>query len=179
MKLSEFSRKLPDFNSISDMDLKVKNLKLVLSQIKKINLKSNRHDKLKLVIQSALEISGCTRGAIMILNNGELEFKTGLNLNEKTILEREFNISYSICSEVLKTGKSVFLEKAQADNEFSPTQSILSLNLQTIFCSPLIAENEKIGVLYTDCQSLSSKNMDAVQEYFEMFAEHAAIALQS
>jgi len=57
MKLSEFSRKLKDFNSISDIDLKVKNLKLVLSQIKKINLKSNRHDKLKLVIQSALEIS--------------------------------------------------------------------------------------------------------------------------
>lgn len=179
MKLSEFKSRVPDLAALSELNNKVENFKNVLNLVKQINVETNKRKVLNLIIQSALKVSGCTRGAVLILKNDELDFKIGLNINNAVISESEFNISYTVCNDVINTGKSMFIEKTQGSDSFQPTVSITALKLQTIFCSPLIIDDKKLGVLYTDCANMSGTDISAVNEYFEIFASHAAVALRN
>lgn len=178
MKLSEFKQKLPGESQLNELNSRVQGLMLVLDLVKQMNMKISRRDILKTIIQYAMKISNCSRGAILITENDDLEFKIGLNINNDSVSENEFNISYSVCNDVLKTGSSMFIEEAQGKN-YQPTVSIVSLNLHTIFCSPLTFDGSVFGVLYVDSTSLSTNNMDAINEFFEIFADHAAITIKN
>lgn len=164
-------------DNIEEAANKLRTIKMVIDLVNLINKKLYNRNILKTVIDCAMKISGCARGAILIPKNNELVFKLGLNKHNTIITEKEFNISYSICNEVFESRKSIFIEKAQNGSAHSITDSIISLNLQTIFCSPMIHENEALGVLYVDSTYFKGEYVSTVLEFFEIFASHAAVAL--
>lgn len=53
-----------------------------------------------------------------------------------------------------RPGQSRFIEGAQSDVSLESSKSILRLDLQTILCSPLITDGNKIGVIYVDSKYL-------------------------
>ncbi len=159
-------------------ETKVRDLELILSVIKNINSSLILEDVLTLVLTNAIELTGLERGFIVLKNqSGILEYKLGMDSNGLVLPEHFFNISNTVVEEVFRTGQSRFIEGTQSDFGGFTSKSILNLSLQTILCTPLIINQNKIGVLYVDSKYLKKIRNREIIYTFEILAGQAAIAI--
>lgn len=159
-------------------DTRVRDLELILSVIKNINSSLILDDVLNLVLTNAIELTGLERGFIVLKNlDGILEYKLGMDSNGLVLPEHFFNISNSVVEEVFKSGQSRFIEGTQSDFGGYTSKSILNLSLQTILCTPLIINQNKIGVVYVDSKFLKKIRNKEIIYTFEILAGQAAIAI--
>jgi signal transduction histidine kinase len=166
--------------SISSSGLNSNNLEIILETIRSINNSLILEDVLNLVIKHSILITNSDRGFIVLLNeHGDLEFKLGLDSEGNTLSESAFNISTSVVKDVFLSGSSRFIEGAQSDTNFDRSKSILQLELQTILCSPLKTQDEKIGVVYVDSKQLQHVKVREITDTFEILAGQAAIAIKN
>ena len=178
MKLTDFKEKYIN-NTYESKEQKV-DLELILDVVKKINKSLALKDVLATVLSNAIKITETERGFIVLKNRqNELDYHLGLDENGNPVSEYNFDISQSVVEDVFATGNSKFIEEAQSDSKVNSAQSILNLSLQTIFCSPLIVDKKKIGVLYVDSRKLQKLNMREITFAFEVLAGQAAIAIQN
>ena len=110
---------------------------------------------------------------------GKLEFKLGLDSNGKELPESLFQISNSVVEDVFYNGQSRFIEGAQSDVTLESSKSILRLDLQTILCSPLITDGNKIGVIYVDSKHLHKIKEKETTNTFEILAGQTASAIRN
>ncbi len=184
MKFSEFKKNLEtNGNKIPAPDessVKIKNLEVILDIVKSINKTLILEDVLELVLKKAIELTNSDRGFIVLRNSsGSLEYKLGLDSENNQLNEEMFHISTTVVHDVFTTGQSRFIEGAQSDANNDPSKSILSLELQTILCSPLITEDKKIGVIYVDSRHLHKINVKEITDTYEILAGQAATAIRN
>ena len=184
MIFSDFKENLANRNRIfvedNIQEIKRK-MELILNIGNRINRSLMVDEVLKLVLSNAIEISNAERGFIVLKSNyGNLEFKLGLDCNGQILPFPSFdNICTSIIEEVFYTNQSRFIEFAQSDYSSSHSRSIHELELQTIACSPLIAGNNKIGVIYVDSKIQHKIKIKEVTNTFEILANQATIAINN
>jgi signal transduction histidine kinase len=184
MKFSEFRKNIdnglknsPDFEESSD---RVKNLEVILNILNTINRSLILEDVLELVLKNAIRITNSERGFIVLKNQlGNLDYKLGLDSNNRELPESLFHISTSVVEDVFYHGQSRFIEGAQSDTNFDTSRSILRLDLQTILCSPLITDGNKIGVIYVDSRHLHKIKEKEITSTFEILAGQAASAIRN
>ncbi len=182
MKLSELRKNISSKgkNPEAEVNKKVQHLDLILDLLKKINSSLVLDDVLRSVLKYSIKLTNSERGFIVLENeNKELKYRLGLDNKGRELPEHFFNISTTVVEDVFLSGRSRFIEGAQSDVDSHPSKSILRLALQTIFCSPLIADNKKIGVIYVDSKSLNNVNLKEVTSMFEILASQAAIAIRN
>jgi signal transduction histidine kinase len=184
MKFSDFKNQtketLKNKKNGSSTRLNTKNLEIILDTIRSINNTLILEDVLTLVIRHAIQITNSDRGFIVLLNeNGDLEFKIGLDDQGNLLSESAFNISTSVVKDVFISSQSRFIESAQSDTNYDRSKSILQLELQTILCSPLKTQDEKIGVIYVDSKKLQHVKVQEITDTFEILAGQAAIAIKN
>jgi serine phosphatase RsbU (regulator of sigma subunit) len=64
----------------------------------------------------------------------------------------DFPYSRTIVRKALEEGVGLLIEDLGSDNRFSGTATLLSLNLRSLLCVPLIGQNKRrLGVLQLDC----------------------------
>ncbi len=182
MKLSELRKNISSkgINSGAEVNHKLQHLELILDLLKKINSSLILDEVLRSVLKYSIKLTNSERGFIVLENeNKELKYRLGLDANGRELPEHFFNISTTVVEDVFLSGRSRFIEGAQNDVDNHPSKSILRLALQTIFCSPLIADDKKIGVIYVDSKSLNNVNLKEVTAMFEILASQAAIAIRN
>ncbi len=184
MKFSEFKKNIDSgIKSSLDNDItseKAKNLEVILNILNSINRSLILEDVLELVLKNAIRLTNSERGFIVLKNqSGNLEFKLGLDSNSKELPESLFQISNSVVEDVFYNGQSRFIEGAQGDSSLENSKSILRLDLQTILCSPLITDGNKIGVIYVDSKHLHKIKEKETTSTFEILAGQAAAAIRN
>jgi K+-sensing histidine kinase KdpD len=185
MKFSEFKKSIDETEreklGNNEASEKAKNLGLILDIVKSINKTLILEDLLELVLKHAIGLTNSDRGFIVLKNNanGKLEYKIGLNSDNKPLPEEFFNVSTTVVQDVFNSGQSRFIEGAQSDTENDPSKSILRLELQTIMCSPLITDEKKIGVIYVDSKFLHKIKIREITDTFEILAGQAATAIRN
>lgn len=102
-----------------------------------------------------------------------------MNINGEFLSQDEFEISQSVVRDAFELGESICIEDAKSDRNFQSRQSIMHLELQTIICTPLITNGEKIGVIYVDSKKLMNLKKSEIIRMFEILAGHAAIAIRN
>ncbi len=184
MKFSEFKKQIDSSEKFplrsDETSERVKNLEVILKVVKSINGSLILEDVLQLVLKNAIKLTSSERGFIVLKNSdGKLEYKLGLDSSGNNLPEELFNISNTVVEDVFNTGQSKFIEGAQSDTNNDPSKSILRLELQTILCSPLIAEGKKIGVIYVDSKHLHKIKVREITDTFEILAGQAATAIRN
>lgn len=184
MKFSEFKKNIDAGLKASLIDEesteRTKNLEVILNIINSINRSLVLEDVLELVLKNAIRLTNSERGFIVLKSpTGKLEFKLGLDANNKELPEELFQISSSVVEDVFYNGQSRFIEGAQSDGVFGPSKSIVRLDLQTILCSPLITDGQKIGVIYVDSKRLHRIKEKDITNTFEILAGQAASAIRN
>ncbi|HKI77366.1 MAG TPA: GAF domain-containing sensor histidine kinase [Ignavibacteriaceae bacterium] len=184
MKFSELKKQIDHSEKSGllkgDSSDKMKNLELILNVVNNINKTLVLEDVLQIVLRNAIKITNSDRGFIVLKNpSDKLEFKLGLDVEDKNLTEEMFNVSTSVVRDVFESGQSKFIEGAQSDTNYDPSKSILRLELQTILCSCLITDEKKIGVLYVDSKHLHKINVKEITDTFEILAGQAATAIKN
>ncbi|MER3523826.1 MAG: hypothetical protein C4326_07085 [Ignavibacteria bacterium] len=152
----------------------------ILNIVRKINTSLELREVLELVTDEAIRIAKADRGFLMlVLSQGKLEFVVGRNANGQSLEADNFRVSASVLEDVFTTGESLCIENALNDERFERRQSIMSLELQTIICSPLQTHDEKIGVIYVDSKYIQAVDKQDILSLFEILAGQAAIAIKN
>lgn len=68
----------------------------------------------------------------------------------KHIREKEFRISSTVAHRVLSRGESLLIQDTGGPGELNPSESIVSLKLRSIICTPLRGKYGILGILYMD-----------------------------
>ncbi|PJA97937.1 MAG: hypothetical protein CO128_09945 [Ignavibacteriales bacterium CG_4_9_14_3_um_filter_30_11] len=182
MKFSELKTQIDNLNTGNgDGKLnKLKNLEAILNVVKSINSTLILENVLEVVLKNAIKISESERGFIVLKNiNEKLEYKLGMDNDGNNLAESMFQISTTVVQDVFFTGQSKFIEGAQSDTNFDSSKSILNLELQTILCSPLLADDKKIGVIYVDSTLIHKIKDQNITDTFEVLAGQAATAIRN
>lgn len=161
-------------------DSKLRDLATILNVVRKINTSLELSEVLELVTDEAIRIVRADRGFIFLANNhGELEFVVGRNAKGEAVPAQDLHVSHSVLADVFATGESLCVESALTDQRYEHRKSILDLALQTILCSPLQTQEEKIGVLYVDSKHIQAVDKAEILSLFEILAGQAAIAIRN
>lgn len=176
MKLSEFLR---DLEPSGDENHNSSNLQVILKILRRINSSLVLEEVLELVLKSAISLTSCERGFIVLKNDkGELENVLCLESSGNRLSKDLFNISRSVVNDVFITGQARFIESA-LNSPSNTSESIVNLELQTIMCAALLTEGENIGVIYVDSKSLNKIDSKEITETFEILASQAGIAINN
>ncbi|MEK7249584.1 MAG: GAF domain-containing protein, partial [Bacteroidota bacterium] len=159
---------------------RVQDLEMILNVVRKINTSLELSEVLELVTDEAIRIVKADRGFLMLAGNGgKLEFVVGRDAKGESIQAENFQVSSSVLEDVFTTGESLCIENALADQRFEHRQSILNLALQTIICSPLKTQEERIGVLYVDSKHIQAVDKSEILSLFEILVGQAAFAIRN
>ncbi|MGB9664075.1 MAG: sensor histidine kinase [Ignavibacteria bacterium] len=161
-------------------DLVQANTEMILNIVQKINNSLVLEEVLNLVMYNVIKLAQAERGFLLLLDDSnDLRYKVGMNINGEFLPEKDFEISKSVVNDAFELGETICIEDARADRNFQSRQSIMNLELQTIICTPLITNGEKIGVIYVDSKKLTNLRKSEIIRMFEILAGHAAIAIRN
>ena len=140
-------------------------------------------DQVLLVVMDSIISLTKSERAILLLRNeesGVLEVQLARNVDKETIENSSsFEISRSIVQTVAESGEPVVTMNAQSDSRFAAQESIISYNLRSILCVPLMVKGTAIGVIYADNRVAAGVFGDADRDLLAAFADQAAVAIQN
>jgi signal transduction histidine kinase len=159
---------------------RVHDLERILSVVKMINHSLVLDEVLRLVVDYSIDVAKAERGYLLLADSeGTLQCKLARNSKKESLPLKDVLLSHTIIDDVHQTGESIFIENAQTDEHFDSRESIVSLSLQTILCSALTVNSEKVGVIYVDSRSILAVKKNEIIDLFEILAGQAAIAIKN
>ncbi len=130
---------------------------------------------LNVVIQEAIEVTGAQRGALLLLNDktGEFEYRVMKNVSNR----KKFKVSQNLINWVLKNKRGIIFTGEDSIQGIDTTKSIITENIRSIICSPLIYEDKFIGIIYLDSKLIDSLFSEEDMEILSIFSSQAAISI--
>ncbi|MBM3128074.1 MAG: GAF domain-containing protein [Chloroflexi bacterium] len=131
-------------------------------------------------MDTIIQVTRAERGFLMLTDEeGRLVFQVARNMDRETISSPTFQVSRSIVEHVAQSAQSILTTDAQRDPRFATHDSIVALNLRSILCTPLIAREYVIGVVYVDNRLHAGMFQPADLDALRAFADQAAIAIEN
>jgi sigma-B regulation protein RsbU (phosphoserine phosphatase) len=123
-----------------------------------------------LILDLASEAVGAKRAVLMTLEKDELVVRAAHG--------SDFQISTAVRDRVLKEKKSLLVQDAQFDAEFSGRQSIVMQGMRSIMAAPLQTRDRVIGLIYVDTQDLIKPFTEEDLSLLTVMANVAAIRIE-
>ena len=133
---------------------------------------------LGVIVECALEITGGTRGFLILERAGELVFDTAFDSRRGDLEAPEVEVSASIVRSALKSGKAIRLSNASEDPLLANAPSVRDLALRSILCSPFSVEAGLRGVIYVDHDLREGQFGPRAETMLGHLANQAAIAIR-
>lgn len=157
----------------------LKALQLLLDLTRKIHETRNLHELIALILDSAIAFADADRSFLILLDEDDLRFKMGRDLNKNYLSADQFTPSKGVISRTLERGRTLLVPDAQADHELSKRQSVQELNLRTVMCSPLSYKQQTFGFLYVDSQHSLGRYSSSHVNVIASLADQAAVAIRN
>ncbi|HOD32261.1 MAG TPA: FHA domain-containing protein, partial [Holophaga sp.] len=113
---------------------------------------------LEQTLERLLNLSNTDRGFIMLPEDGELQIKAQRNIGNE--VERDIQLSMSSVRRVFEQAEPVWIQNVASDEKLLAQQSIMDLQIKTIYCLPLVVQGACIGVVYLDSRRLVAQPVD-------------------
>ncbi|MBN2378803.1 sigma-54-dependent Fis family transcriptional regulator [candidate division WOR-3 bacterium] len=134
---------------------------------------------LEKVMDLAIQTVEAERGAIVLLDkNGNLECKVARHITRQN-LEKLSTLSSSAIWRVINDGKPLLLHDTGEDSELSKAKSIVTQNIQSVLCVPLMSKEKISGAIYVDSRSSKGVFTRKNLKFLEAFSDQAAIAIEN
>ncbi len=138
------------------------------------------------LIKIILENAGAEKAVILLKNDDglyiEAEYSAGEqnpNILQSIPLENCMIVPESIIHFVIRTGETVALENATAEQLFSNDPYIQKKDLKSILCIPLIYQDKMTAVLYLENKVIKGAFTTDRQEILKILAAQASISLEN
>jgi transcriptional regulator with GAF, ATPase, and Fis domain/tetratricopeptide (TPR) repeat protein len=130
------------------------------------------------IVESAMAVTRAERGFLVLEEDGELEFDTALHSRRGDLLEPETEVSRSILTRVLETGKTLRLSNATDDPLLGGAPSVAQLELRSILVAPFEVEEGLRGTIYVDHRLREGAFTERSEKLLDLLAGQAALAIR-
>jgi len=145
-----------------------------------INSSLQVEDVLRIVMDTIIRLTGAERGFLMLRGVNEiLRMRIARNWEQESIKPSEFEISRTVVNRVINEGVPIVTTNAQEDPRFDGQDSVISYNLRSILCVPLIVKGNYIGVIYADNRIRVGIFTESERDLLAAFANQAAVAIDN
>lgn len=132
------------------------------------------------IIDEAMSLAGAERGYVVLVNpDGSLAFRIARDQHGQPVVQAEDQISTSVLRKVVDSGEPLILRDAMEDMNFAAARSVMSLNLRSIICVPLISYGKAIGAIYLENRSVRGRFKEAALTPMVLFANQSAVAIEN
>ena len=135
---------------------------------------------LEYAITIALELFDAEYGYLVLIRADDtLDFRVRQDRQGSMLAEPDEQISHTIFEEVIQHSKSLVIANAYTDPEFQNADSVMTLQLRSVMCVPLIARGNTLGAIYIE--NRSEENLFTKDDIrpLEHFAAQAAISIEN
>lgn len=163
---------------VTHMDQQV--LERILDVSRKMAETRNLEPLLEYAMLEAIHLVGAERGYLVLLNpDGGLDFRVKRDRDGNDLAHPEDQISTSIFNQVIESHAPLVLNDALTDPNFSTAQSVMTLQLRSVMCVPLLARGTAIGAIYVENRSGVGLFLEADTMPLILFANQAAVAIEN
>ncbi|MEM8862030.1 MAG: tetratricopeptide repeat protein, partial [Chloroflexota bacterium] len=132
------------------------------------------------IMDEVVQLVGAEQGYIVLMRpDGTLDFRTRRYADGTDMVQNVDTISRSILDEVVITQKAIVVRNAMFDPKFASAVSVVSLQLRSIMCAPLITQNQLVGAIYVENRSKSGRFSEEDLIPLEFFSNQAAVAIEN
>jgi transcriptional regulator with GAF, ATPase, and Fis domain/tRNA A-37 threonylcarbamoyl transferase component Bud32 len=134
---------------------------------------------LRSIMAKAVEVTGAQRGYLFLLNEktGEMDLRIRHNMDKDDEATRQF--SKNIVHKVFETGENIIATNAAQSSELSAYMSVVSYNLKSILCVPILYHQRGLGVCYLDNPLSSGVFSPEDGEMLRAFMAQSAICIEN
>jgi signal transduction histidine kinase len=131
-------------------------------------------------MNAALELFNAERGYLILANeNGLLDFRVRRGRDGRPIDQPEREISQTILQQVIQSQEALVVASALDDSDFQQARSVLSLQIRSVLCVPMITRGRTVGALYLENRAGNNVFTKANLPQVKLFASQAAIAIEN
>jgi len=159
----ELSRRVQKLQVINDISLAIS-----------ATLKVER--LLSLILQHVLVLSGAEQGYILLGDGSELECLASLGTDGHPVSDVTF--SRSIATRAITENRPICILDTH-DDAVERSASIVALDLRSVICVPLLANQQRLGVLYVSSRVITKTFTPQDQSLLEAIANQAALAIRN
>ncbi len=133
------------------------------------------------VMDTVIRLTGAERAYLMLRDRQtqELDIAVARNWDRENIADSDAVFSRSIVNEALQQGQAIIATNASADQRFQGAKSIMSNQLRSILCIPLMLHGQVTGVLYADNRITQDVFRKEEIPLLTVFGVQAAIAIEN
>ncbi len=141
----------------------------------------NLDEVLTQVMDAVIQLTNAERGFLTLVNKDspELNLVAARNIQQENLQREDMNVSRTVISSVIESGRGVVTTDAQDDPRFSDQESVILHALRSIMCAPLRARGNIIGVIYVDNRARSGIFIQDDLDLLNTFATQAAVAIEN
>jgi len=161
-------------------DLPAERLSLVYELSQTFNSSLDLEDLLNTLIDEVIGATGAERGFVVLREEDDsFDFRAARGMEHETIGDPDLEISRGVVQGVMDDGVGLLTSDAQQDDRFKGRQSVMSLGLRSILCSPLTVKEATVGAIYVDNRLHAGIFTQEDLEMLNAIASSAAIAIEN
>jgi sigma-B regulation protein RsbU (phosphoserine phosphatase) len=160
-------------------EIRADRLELVYQLSKTFNSMLDLNDVLDTVMDEVIAAVKAERGFVVLREGEDLLFRAARGMEHETIDDPEFEISRGVVGQVINEGTGLLTSDAQQDERFMSRQSVMSLGLRSILCSPLQVKDQILGAIYVDNRLHAGIFTNDDLELLNAIASSAATAIEN
>jgi transcriptional regulator with GAF, ATPase, and Fis domain len=136
-------------------------------------------DLLESLMDAVIAITNADKGFLILLEGNDLRVKVARNVRKENLADALSHLSDSIVDKVVKTRKPVIVSDAMKDTEFQNAMSVMSLQLSSVMCVPLLERGNLLGAIYVGNNSVAELFDESHLEVLTIFAAQASLIIRN
>jgi GAF domain-containing protein len=139
-----------------------------------------RHDAESLlddVLRGVVELAGCSRGFMLLANDGDFAVCASLLLDPVAVDPNVFRGSIGVVQRTLESGQPIVINHVDREPWLARRRSVADSGLQSLVCLPLVDHGRTVGAIYADRREPGEAITDFDVELLGAFAESATLWL--
>src|SRR5262249_30000831 len=151
------------------------NFAALIEITKALNSELDKAKVLETIVDKGVELIKAERGFLILVQDGELDFKVARGRDRTDIRNPSGLISRFVLDVVTTRGEPVLTTDAQI--ALSGSMSITALEVRSLICVPMRLKDRLLGALYVDSKFTEAQFNEESQNLLQAFADQAAIAI--
>lgn len=142
------------------------------------------------VMDEVIAVLHAERGLVMLYDTerqldsdhpstDQLVMQIARGMDQNTLDSSAFLVSRGIVEQTAREGVGILTSDAQSDPRFNSRESVFSLGLHSLLCTPLIVKSQVIGVIYVDNRLQSGIFDQDDLDLLSAIAGYAAAAIEN
>ena len=161
-------------------DLPAERLSLVYELSQTFNSSLDLEDLLNTLIDEVITATSAERGFVVLREDDDsFDFRAARGMEQETIGDPDLEISRGVVQNVMDDGVGLLTSDAQQDDRFKGRQSVMSLGLRSILCSPMTVKEQTVGAIYVDNRLHAGIFTQEDLDMLNAIASSAAIAIEN